>query len=125
MEGGMMLLFDAQLPGPLSYGQLHNFLMEGPGIVGMTRISEPLIAFGTNGITGMVILGESHIAVHENRARAAVQVHAFSCKGFNADVALGEFVKILGAIGIIGEYLVIPRALPDPVQTLVTALAAP
>jgi S-adenosylmethionine decarboxylase len=72
---------------------LRELLIEYPGRIGMTRISEPYIIRYTDcvpeewGISGFVFLAESHIAIHTFVERNFVNVDVFSCKDFDTDLA--------------------------------------
>ena len=65
-----------------------------PESIGMTKIAPPHVQqyVGNKpedwGISGFVLIAESHISVHTFPERGYVWVDVFSCKGFNANDAL-------------------------------------
>jgi S-adenosylmethionine decarboxylase len=70
-----------------------KLLSELPGIVGMTAITQPYV-FRYNavvpedaGITGVVIIAESHISLHTYPKKNFVFVDLFSCKAFDVEKA--------------------------------------
>ena len=61
-----------------------------PGEIGMTQISEPIVteyldeASSTDwGLSGFVLIAESHISIHTFPERDYVNVDVFSCKEFD------------------------------------------
>ena len=76
--------------------RLRAFLDEYPANLGMTRITEPEVLeyHGPNpndsGISGFVIIAESHISVHTFPHRDYVNIDVFSCKSFDHEQALAD-----------------------------------
>ena len=76
--------------------RLRSFLDEYPASLGMTRITEPEVLeyHGPNpndsGISGFVIIAESHISVHTFPHRDYVNIDLFSCKTFDHEQALAD-----------------------------------
>ena len=76
--------------------RLRTFLEEYPASLGMTRITEPEVLeyHGPNpndsGISGFVIIAESHISVHTFPHRDYVNIDLFSCKSFDHERALTD-----------------------------------
>ena len=68
----------------------------------MTKISEPFVFEYSGvkpedwGVTGFVIIAESHISVHTFPEHGYVWVDIFSCKEFEAPQALGKIVDAFG-----------------------------
>ncbi len=75
---------------------IYRFLDEYPGVIGMTKITPPQVHTYVgqkpedNGISGFVLIAESHISVHTFPQRQYVNVDVFSCKEFDAPRALEE-----------------------------------
>ena len=73
-----------------------------PGEINMTKISEPLVFEYSGvkpedwGVTGFVIIAESHISVHTFPEYGYVWVDIFSCKEFEAPSALDRIVDTFG-----------------------------
>lgn len=76
--------------------RLRTFLYEYPSSLGMTRITEPEVLEyhgpnpRDNGISGFVIIAESHISVHTFPDRDYVNIDLFSCKPFDHEQALTD-----------------------------------
>jgi S-adenosylmethionine decarboxylase len=74
--------------------RLETFLLELPATLGMTRITEPAILDydapkpEDSGISGFVIIAESHISVHTFPRKSYVNIDIFSCQTFDKDAAL-------------------------------------
>lgn len=70
-----------------------DFLNEMPAMIGMTRITRPYIFryegsyVDDDGITGVVIIAESHISLHTYPQKNFAFVDIFSCKPFDTEVA--------------------------------------
>lgn len=77
-----------------------RFLDEYPSSIGMTKIIPPQVYtyHGKTpedwGISGFVLIAESHISVHTFPARRHVNVDIFSCKDFEIDSSLEEVNRI-------------------------------
>ncbi|MCZ6615579.1 MAG: S-adenosylmethionine decarboxylase [Chloroflexi bacterium] len=75
---------------------LLRFLDEYPDAIGMTKITPPQVYTYTgrkpkdNGLSGFVLIAESHISVHTFPSRKYINIDVFSCKEFDADKALNE-----------------------------------
>jgi len=82
---------------------IRQFLYDLPDTMGMTRITEPSVLeyhapkSEDSGISGFVIIAESHISVHTFPRRDHVNVDIFSCQPFDSDLALSR-VKALFAL---------------------------
>jgi S-adenosylmethionine decarboxylase len=69
-----------------------------PESIGMTKIAPPHVTryVGSKpedwGISGFVLIAESHIAVHTFPERSIVWADIFSCKGFDQELALQQLV---------------------------------
>lgn len=77
----------------------HRFLSELPHLIAMTPITEVEVFWYTgdpdpdeHGITGNVIIAESHITIHTYPHKQFAFIDVFSCKPFNTDLALAHAV---------------------------------
>lgn len=84
----------------LSDLQVHfNFLNEVPTIIGMTKITQPHVfpysglVPEDRGITGVVIIAESHLSVHSFEQKGYCFIDIFSCKPFDTDRVLQEVLN--------------------------------
>lgn len=81
---------------------VRDLLDRFPGEINMTKISEPNVFEYTGitpedwGVTGFVIIAESHISVHTFPERGYVWVDIFSCKEFEAPGAVDRIVNTFG-----------------------------
>ena len=75
---------------------VRRFLDEHPSKIGMTKISEPQVYTYRGrtpedwGVSGFVLIAESHISVHTFPDRAYVNIDVFSCKEFDVAQTLRD-----------------------------------
>jgi S-adenosylmethionine decarboxylase len=75
---------------------VRNFLTDCPTALGMTRITEPnVLEYNApkgddSGVSGFVIIAESHISIHTFPHRDYVNIDIFSCQSFDHERALAE-----------------------------------
>jgi len=70
---------------------ISQILLELPDFLKLTRLSEPLVEEYDNptpGISGFVIIGESHISIHTFIEDRLATVDIYACKEFNVDNAV-------------------------------------
>jgi S-adenosylmethionine decarboxylase len=87
------------------YSHIYKLLDELPELIGMNKFSAPHLSkipkrensFDQGGLTGFVILVESHISIHTFPADSFASVDVFSCKHFDAKFASKYLTKHLGA----------------------------
>ncbi|HEX77988.1 MAG TPA: adenosylmethionine decarboxylase [Dehalococcoidia bacterium] len=69
---------------------LYNLLDRYPAEIGMTKVTSPHVFkyIGTKpedwGISGIVVIAESHISIHTFVERSYVNIDVFSCKEFDS-----------------------------------------
>lgn len=79
---------------------IHKFLDAYPSTLGMRKITQPYVYtyHGPKpedwGVSGFVIIAESHISVHTFPERAYLNLDVFSCKEFDAAHALREISQL-------------------------------
>ena len=78
-----------------SYSLVYDILNHLPGKIGMTKMTLPYVckwmdkfSDGTEGISGVVMIAESHISIHTFPDQDYVFMDIFSCRDFNADMAI-------------------------------------
>ena len=82
--------------------RLRAFLDEYPARLGMTKITEPEVLeyHGPNpddsGVSGFVIIAESHISVHTFPGRDYVNIDIFSCQSFDHEQAIADARALFG-----------------------------
>ena len=78
---------------------VRKFLDSFPESIEMTKISSPLVTVyhGKHaedwGVSGFVIIAESHISVHTFPDRSHINIDVFSCKEFDAQRASEEITN--------------------------------
>ncbi|MBI2867713.1 MAG: S-adenosylmethionine decarboxylase [Chloroflexi bacterium] len=81
---------------------VYRFLDEYPAHINMTKVGPPHVIRYVGpepkdwGISGFVIIAESHVAVHTFPERDLVNVDIFSCMDFDPHKALKEVAAIFG-----------------------------
>ncbi len=79
---------------------IYNFLDKYPSEINMTKIMPPYVfkyyapVPEDWGISGFVIIAESHISIHTFPEKLYLSVDIFSCKPFDADKAIKDIVNI-------------------------------
>ena len=75
------------------YGLVFDILSDLPEKIGMTKITQPYVfpysglVPEDKGITGTVIIAESHISIHTFQEKDYCFVDVFSCKNFDVEIA--------------------------------------
>ena len=81
---------------------VYKALNELPNIIGMTKMTLPYVVPWKDkwaevpGISGFVMIAESHISIHTFPEDDYVFIDIFSCKGFDTDIAIKYFKKLFG-----------------------------
>lgn len=86
---------------------IYNLLDDLPGQLGMTKLTTPQIAFvqqpnrtGHWGISGFVMICESHIALHTWPENGYVSMDVYSCKDFDHKVVIQRLTEHWGALKV-------------------------
>lgn len=78
---------------------IFNFLNTLPDKIGMVKITQPYVfpysglVPEDQGITGFVVIAESHLSIHTFAEKGYAFVDLFSCKPFNTDLARDIIIK--------------------------------
>lgn len=89
---------------------VRRFLDAYPDAIGMTKILPPSVHTYQGpkaedwGVSGFVIIAESHISVHTFPDRGYINVDVFSCKDFDTEKALAE-IPALFAMGEVKHWV--------------------
>jgi len=81
---------------------IYGFLDEFPNDIGMTKIMQPSVLRFNGagrkelGISGFVLIAESHVSVHTFPSAGYVSIDIFSCKSFDLDAAECEITRRFG-----------------------------
>jgi S-adenosylmethionine decarboxylase len=94
-----------------------------PERIGMTKIAPPQICRYEGqkpkdwGISGFVLIAESHISIHTFPKRRFVWVDIFSCKGFDAECAVADVQAYFGLVDVrtrvLARGLEYPHSVPE------------
>jgi len=91
--------YDASYEVLASVEAVTNFLEELPKEIGMTKIMPPYVFKYDGGdkpedwgVSGFVIIAESHISIHTFPEKGYFSIDIFSCKDFDVDRAI-EIIK--------------------------------
>ncbi len=80
-------------------GYIRDFLDDFPVHMGMTKVTAPYVfqyqggSPQESGISGIVIIAESHISIHTFPAHGYISVDIFSCKPFDVDEAIRKLTE--------------------------------
>ena len=91
--------YDAARENLEDSGLVYRFLDTLPESIGMTKITKPAVHTHRApkkedwGVTGFVIIAESHVSVHTFPERSYVNIDVFSCKDFDTEAALNEIKR--------------------------------
>ena len=100
-----------------SEDMIFHFLDEYPSQIGMTKVAPPQVFRDTGskpddwGVTGVVIIAESHISIHTFPERRYVNIDIFSCKDFDHQRAVSELKQRFQFEDM--KTLLLPRGLQD------------
>ena len=81
---------------------VRNFLYEYPDSLDMTRITEPNVLKyeapkrEDSGVSGFVIIAESHISIHTFPRKNYINIDIFSCQPFDHELALEDVKELFG-----------------------------
>lgn len=95
---------------------LLRWLADLPAQIGMStlmpaaveRIEYPRCRREDEGLSGVVVICESHIAIHTWPRRREIQADVYSCRSFDADAVLAHFVQDF-SIGSYDTQLIVRR----------------
>ena len=97
-EFGLHVTIDASGCNKRKLGSVtlvYDILNKLPDKIGMTKMTLPYVvkwldkfANGTEGISGFVMIAESHISIHTFPDQDYVFMDIFSCRGFDAEMAI-------------------------------------
>ena len=83
-----------------SEDMIYDLLDRYPSQIGMTKVAPPQVFkyIGSKpddwGISGFVLIAESHISIHTFPERCYVNIDIFSCKDFDSEYAIQELKDI-------------------------------
>src|SRR3989338_3754121 len=88
----------------MSVALVYDILNKLPERIGMTKMTLPYVvkwldkfAHGKEGVSGFVMIAESHISIHTFPDQDYVFMDIFSCRNFNAEEAIDYLVNAFEA----------------------------
>lgn len=95
-------------PEALNDKQLvYKILDELPEVIGMKKLMKPHVLFAQandkkdpGGWSGFVMIQESHISLHTFIRRRFITADVYSCKLFDAQMAIDYFIKAFGTTDV-------------------------
>lgn len=81
---------------------IHDFLDTCSDHINMTRVSAPQVSTYQSpgckepGVSGFILLAESHISLHIPPGQSYMNIDLFSCKGFTPEQAIEELRQNFG-----------------------------
>lgn len=100
-----------------SEDMIFRFLDEYPSRINMTKVAPPQVFRYSGskpedwGVTGVVVIAESHISIHTFPERSYVNIDIFSCKDFDHQQAVSELRERFQFDDM--KTLLLPRGLQD------------
>ncbi|MFH1780122.1 MAG: S-adenosylmethionine decarboxylase [Candidatus Micrarchaeota archaeon] len=102
-------LYDCSVSKLENEESLKKFLSVLPARIGMRKISRPLVKKVSNrldeGLSGFVLLAESHVSVHTFPRLQSVNVDVFSCKPFDSTKVVKEVQEWFKARSVVERIL--------------------
>jgi S-adenosylmethionine decarboxylase len=112
---------------------VYKILDELPDMMGVHKVMPPYVIpyegsneqgkFDRGGISGVVIIAESHISIHTFQAQGYAFVDIFSCKDFNSDSVIKPLMKAFDAKSCDKTFLTRGKDFPKEVDRTKTLLA--
>ncbi len=101
-----------------------RILDELTDLIGMTKISQPLIteypgkpnSFDKGGVSAFVLIAESHITIHTFGEQRFASVDIFSCKDFDVKKAENYLIEKFGAKKAEKNFIMRGREFPKDVE---------
>lgn len=94
-----------EINGELDFEKIYCILDSLPGVIGMTKITHPILAKEEGFINGIVIIAESHISIHYNIEEKKCYIDIFSCMPFDIE----KTDKLFSEIGYIHKKNILAR----------------
>ncbi len=94
-------LYDCQSPSLGDVDFVYHLLHDLPEEIGMKKIREPIVSYsngaksGDEGVTGIVLIVESHISIHTYEKKNIVFMDIFSCRYFDHHQVEKKLVDVL------------------------------
>ena len=104
---------------------IYDILNKLPDKIGMTKMTLPYVvkwldkfAHGTEGVSGFVMIAESHISIHTFPDQDYVFMDIFSCRGFDAEMAVKYLINAFEAVRY--EKTILKRGVDFPQKVILS-----
>jgi len=109
---------------------IFDLLDELPEKIGMHKISKPQLifypgkesSFDKGGISGFILIAESHISIHTFIEQKFASIDIFSCKSFDVEKAVKIVMDKLGAEKVEKHFIMRGREFPRDVDKVKTIM---
>ncbi|MCB9664348.1 MAG: S-adenosylmethionine decarboxylase [Alphaproteobacteria bacterium] len=78
-------------------GRLETLLLDLASTLDLTPVAPPLVRPVAGGLAGVLLLAESHAAVHVDLGAGAAMIDVFSCRAIDGAQAAARVAAALGA----------------------------
>ena len=101
--------------------RMYEFLDRLPEQIGMTKIMPPYVFRHADrqpareGLSGFVLIAESHVSIHTFPSRKFVNADVFSCEPFDVQVVLAELKKMFSPVRVEWKLLDRGREFPKSI----------
>ena len=106
---------------------VYDILNKLPDRIGMTKMTLPYVvkwmdkfANGTEGVSGFVMIAESHLSIHTFPDQDYVFMDIFSCRGFDAEMAIKYLTAAFEATKV--EKHILKRGLNFPDKVILSPI---
>ncbi|MEM7262669.1 MAG: adenosylmethionine decarboxylase [Planctomycetota bacterium] len=96
-------------------GQVRRALLDAAQTIGATVVGETFHKFAPQGVSGTVVIAESHLSVHTWPERGYVAIDIYTCGGLDPRAAIDGLESALGATGVRVQEIV--RGLPEDLDS--------
>ena len=94
--------------------QIRTALVDATSAIGATVVAEAFHKFAPQGVSGTVVIAESHLSVHTWPEKGYVAIDIYTCGGLDPRLALGGLETALGAESHRWQEIV--RGLPEDID---------
>lgn len=129
----MLDLYECEKEKLVDTRLISKILDELPNLLEMRKIMPPYIIpykgsdnpnhFDKGGVSGVVIIAESHISIHTFVSQSYANVDIFSCKDFDSNKATEYLVKAFGAKKVEKKFLMRGKEFPRDLKEIKQAIA--
>ncbi len=128
----MLDLYKCDRQKLLDVSLAHRILNELPDMLGVNKVMPPYVvpysgsknpeSFDKGGISGIVIIAESHISMHSFAEQEYLTVDIFSCKPFDTEVAISYLVEAFGAKKVEKNFIMRGKEFPKKMNGALKAM---